>query len=234
MNKIIKILAMVFIPFLLSLSLYAQKDVTQFLGIPVDGYKTEMIQKLKAKGFTVSPYDKNVLVGEFNGMDVNIHIITNNNKVCRIVVSDANLVNEASIRIRFNNLCQQFKNNKKYMPASLSDSDYIISEDEDISFEMSVNSKRYEAVFYQLPKEKLDTTALQNELRNVLMSKYTEEQLSNPTDEIQKDVLMMELTYFFDKYSKKSVWFTINELYGEYYITIFYDNEYNRANGEDL
>lgn len=30
---------------------FAQKDVTQFLGIPVDGTKTEMVQKLKAKGF---------------------------------------------------------------------------------------------------------------------------------------------------------------------------------------
>jgi hypothetical protein len=150
------------------------------------------------------------------------------------MVSDANPVNEASIRIRFNNLCQQFKNNKKYMPASLSDSDYIIPEDEDISYEMSVNSKRYEAVFYQLPKEELDTTALQNELRNVLMSKYTEEQLSNPTDEIQKDVITTSVSLVFDKYSKKSVWFMISELYGKYYITMFYDNEYNRANGEDL
>ena len=31
--------------------LYAQKDVTKFLNIPVDGSKTAMTQKLKAKGF---------------------------------------------------------------------------------------------------------------------------------------------------------------------------------------
>ena len=35
----------------ISTILYAQKDVTQFLGIPVDGSKSEMIQKLKAKGY---------------------------------------------------------------------------------------------------------------------------------------------------------------------------------------
>ena len=29
----------------------AQKDVTKFLGIPVDGLKPAMMQKLKAKGF---------------------------------------------------------------------------------------------------------------------------------------------------------------------------------------
>lgn len=32
----------------------------------------------------------------------------------------------------------------------------------------------------------------------------------------------------------KPVWFMISEHYGKYYITMFYDNEYNRANGEDL
>lgn len=72
--------------FVLSVSLYAQKDVTQFLGIPVDGYKPEMIKKLKDKGFTISPYNKDVLVGEFNGTKVNIHVVTNNNKVYRIMV----------------------------------------------------------------------------------------------------------------------------------------------------
>ena len=35
-----------------SLAMYAQKDVTKFLGIPVDGTKSEMIKKLKEKGFT--------------------------------------------------------------------------------------------------------------------------------------------------------------------------------------
>lgn len=35
-------------------------------------------------------------------------------------------------------------------------------------------------------------------------------------------------------YTNKTVWFMISDLYGKYYITMFYDNEYNRANGEDL
>ena len=34
--------------------------------------------------------------------------------------------------------------------------------------------------------------------------------------------------------TKKSVWFMISESYGKYYIIMFYDNEYNRANGEEL
>lgn len=67
---------------LLSISVCAQqKDVTRFLGIPIDGSKSEMIRKLKAKGFESSPYDKEVLTGEFNGTSVNVHVVTNNNKV---------------------------------------------------------------------------------------------------------------------------------------------------------
>jgi len=234
MNKIIKSVVFINVYFLLSLPLYAQRDVTQFLGIPIDGYKSDMIKKLKEKGYSTSPSNKDVLVGEFNGVDVNIHIATNNNKVCRLMVADANTVNEGDIKIRFNKLCQQFKDNKKYTSASLSESDYTIPEDEDISYEMSVHNKRYQAVFYQVPSKELDSTVLKKEVNDFLLKKYTEEQLSNPTEEIRKNMMIEGLAYILDKYSKKSVWFMISELYGKYYITMFYDNEYNRANGEDL
>ncbi len=33
---------------------------------------------------------------------------------------------------------------------------------------------------------------------------------------------------------KKTVWFTISQMQGKYYITMFYENGYNQANGEDL
>lgn len=72
----------------------AQKDVTKFLGIPVDGTKAEMIQKLKAKGFTSTAYDPEILEGEFNGEKVEIHIVTNNNKVYRIIVADKSMRDE--------------------------------------------------------------------------------------------------------------------------------------------
>ena len=82
---------------------YAQNEVTQFLGIPVDGSKSEMIQKLKAKGFR---YDSELdcLKGEFNGRDSYISVVTNNNKVYRIMVRDVTSSSESDIRIRFNTL----------------------------------------------------------------------------------------------------------------------------------
>lgn len=204
-----------------SLAMYAQKDVTKFLGIPVDGTKSEMIKKLKEKGFTSTLYDKDVLEGEFNGVDVNISVVTNNNKVYRIFVADANTtMNEADIRIRFNNLCEQFKNNKKY--TSFSSSDYTIPDDENISYEITVHNKRYEASFYQKP----DSASI--------LSKYPEEQLDSLSEEEQKEVIRELVSYAVEVASNKSVWFMIAERLGGYYIAMYYDNGYNQAKGEDL
>ena len=228
MNKLMSIVMLLAV----TAALHAQKSVTQFLGIPVDGTKSEMIRKLKAKGFESSRYDKDVLEGEFNGYDVRVHVVTNNNKVSRIMVEDAYPVNETSIRIRFNTLCNQFINNGKYV--SYTDpSNYLISENENIGYNTTVNHKRYEAVFYQIP-EKIDTIAAQNELRSLLLEKYSEEQLDNPTEEIKKEFEKTAFTYASDMILKSPVWFMIDDEYGEYRILMYYDNEYNRANGSDL
>ncbi|MDR1715677.1 MAG: hypothetical protein LBS20_07510 [Prevotella sp.] len=229
MKKILSFLILL----IFSATLSAQKDVTQFLGIPVDGSKSAMIQKLKAKGFTSSLVDKDILVGKFNGTDVNIHIVTNKDKVYRIAIFDANPTNEVDIKIRFNNLCQQFQDNTKYLPASLSSSDYILSDEEDISYGLFVKKKRYQATYYQLSAV-VDTVAMQKDMQIAISSKYTEDEMSNPTEELQKEMITTALSYILEKYSKKQVWFMINENYGKYYITMFYDNEYNKANGDDL
>ena len=217
---------------LLTLSLYAQNDVTTFLGIPVDGFKSEMRQKLIAKGFTPKKVGTNeYLEGEFNGTDVLIYIVTNNNKVYRIMVCDANTQDEANIKIRFNRLVNQFKNNKKYTSLD----QYTISETEDISYEMNVHKKNFDALFYQNPDmEKVDTLALQNKIREQLLKKYKPEQLENPTEEMNQEVQAIAMRIGMDMIFKKPVWFRICEHYGKYFITIFYDNEYNHANGEDL
>lgn len=226
MKKLIGALVLVFV----AAYAYPQKDVTKFLGIPVDGSKSAMIQNLKAKGFHADPINKDVLEGKFNGMDVNLHIVTNNDKVCRIMVGDANTVDERSIQIRFNKLCHQFENSHKY----ISFGNELIPDNEDISYELNVNKKRYEAVFYQKPTELSDTTLLREKVSSMILEKLTPEELANPTEEVQKKAMKMSLNYMMDLCSKKPVWFIISELYGKYYITMYYDNEYNRANGEDL
>ena len=228
MRKILTIASVI----LFALTCFAQKDVTKFLGFPVDGSKSEMIKNLKSKGFKLSEEGgTDVLRGRFNGNNVNVFISTENGKVSRIMVCDENTMNETDIKIRFNRLCSQFQDNGKYFSLD----DFSIPESEDISYEMAVNNKRYEAVFYQLPEGKnLDElqTSIMRDLLEEARSKYTIEELY--TDEIKNQFILSGLEIMKNSLKNKPVWFMITELYGEYYISMFYDNEYNRPNGEDL
>ncbi len=224
-----------FAALLISVASWAQKDVTTFLGIPVDGYKNEMKQKLIQKGFTYDS-DLDMLDGEFNGHPVYVSIVTNNNKVYRIMLIDKNAVSETSIKIRFNTLCQQFENNKRYF---YSFEKQNIPDDEDISYQMTVNKKRYDASYTQRYKEELlDTAVIWKKTYEQLSYKYTKEQLANPTEEIAYE-LKSKYDFIYIRHAveiqqNKSVWFMIAERGDGYRILMYYDNKYNEANGEDL
>lgn len=175
---------------------YAQETietgkVTTFLGIPIDGSKSEMIRKLQEKGYQYNK-EAGVLTGEYNGEDVYIFIHTNNNKVWRLAIADVLRRSESQIRIRFNNLCSQFAKNKRYG----SSIDQTIPDTEDISYQMLVHNKNYQASYFQ---------------------------------DIVYDNTQLDLSA-----QNRYVWFTIIESHGEYYITMFYENKSNEANGEDL
>lgn len=196
-----------------------QKDVTSFLGIPVDGTVLSLKQKLVSKGFVPKKFgDEEYLEGEFNGCNVNVYIRTNNNKVYRIMVADNNTVDEAQIKIRFNILVSQFENNKRYISLGK----YTLSDEEDISYEMTVHNKDYEAAFYQVPNmEKADTLALQEKVRNELLSKYTEAELKNPSEEITKEIANTTIKIGTEWMLMKPVWFKIVRVNGKYYICMF-------------
>lgn len=228
MKKILSLLMMT----LCLLIAHAQTDVTTFLGIPVDGSKSDMREKLIAKGFTpVQGLD--YLQGEFNGEDVILVICTNKNKVYRIMLADVIMRGESDIKNRFNALVHQFENNKNYVSVDK----YAISDDEDISYEMTTHKKKYNAVFYQnVDTTKVDEKELTQKMQERVLSKYTREQLQNPTLEIQNDVREMTAEILFDLLKKKSVWVRLikKENSNVYFITMYYDNEYNSAHGDDL
>ena len=197
MRKFLTLLAMIAI----SASVFAQKEVTQFMGIPVDGSPSEMIKKLKAKGFTtdedvmrdvkqglIDLDGPEVLTGRFNGEYVRLYLNVGTNNVWRISLVDKNSRDETQIKIRFNTLVRQFENNDKYVPYV---DEQTIADDEDISYQMTVNKKQYQAGFVQKGED-------------------------GTVDE------------------KRFVWFTIGEGYKGYVIYMFYDNEYNQADGSDL
>ncbi len=115
----------------------------KFLGIPIDGSKEQMISVLKNKGYT---YDvrNDVLEGEFNGQSVYISVQTNRNNVSRICVFNSNSIrDESTVRIRFNNLYNQFMSNGKYSYVAGKE----IPDDEDLSYGITVKNKRYDASF---------------------------------------------------------------------------------------
>ena len=206
---------------------YSQNDVTRFLDIPIDGFKSDMIQKLKSKGYSLIPNSDGILEGEFNGMNVEINVQTNNNKVWRIIVAEKYANNETNIKIKFNNLIRQFADNQRYF--KLTDSiiaKYTIPEDEDISYEISIKKKRYDANFYQ-NTSKYDSLSKEKDL---LLAK------ENLNDEEKEKLfkLMSESIIESKNCINKTVWFMISKDYNDYRIAIFYENKYNKANGEGL
>lgn len=247
---------------LLVLPLIAQDysdAIVQFMGIPVDGTKTEMISKLRNKGFS---YNRNTdeLNGRFNGRDVVLKVVENNGVVYRIVVADGYYSNEADIIINYNRLIDQFENNERYTTYEENEK---IGNGENIHYEMTINNKRYQAVFYQkydVPDvssfdfEYIDDDEYLDNLHS-LTENFIKENYGNGfyeesyLKEIQGKT--KEEIFEFDKQTliativtlkmttemRKSVWFMIDEderQYRKYRILLFYDNGFNEPNGEDL
>ncbi len=213
---------------MLTVTLLAQNDVTTFLGIPVDGTKTSFIQKLKAKGFVTTSMSGTDLQGKFNGKDVYVIVQTNNNKVCRVVVTEKDKTrDESDIRIRYNRLMDQFQANEKYVELIPNEE---IDDDTDISYEMNVKNKRFQAEFYQKPTQMDESDA---EKAVSLQDKAKKAQESGDYSAIGD--LFADAKELLEKYfQKKLVWFMITEVYGQYSLAIFYENGFNMANGEDL
>lgn len=219
---------------LVSFIAVAQTPATfKFLGIPVDGKKSEFISQLKQKGFT---YDakEDFLAGKFNGLESTIIVSENYGKVDRVCVIDETGCDEAQIRIRYNTLLQQFKNNEKYLEI---DENQPLPDDEDISFEMTIRSKTYEAAFYFNPIygwTDEDNLKMAEQLRNDLQAQIDSGEYKDPTDEKNAQLLQVMAAEKLIGMIEGHVWFRIVELRGKYHIALYYDNEKNRPNGEDL
>jgi hypothetical protein len=220
--KTLQIFILVCLPF----KSFSQNDITQFLDIPVDGFKSDMIQKLKSKGYTLIPNSDGMLEGEFNGTNVKLSLNTNNNKVWRVNVFESKFTDETNIKIKFNNLIRQFADNQRYYKQDDTIiTKFIIPKDEDLSYQISVKKKRYEANFFQ-KTIKYDSLLKEKE---TLLAK------GKLNDEDMDKLLKIKVDIIFNSYSDKLVWFMIDDDgYNKYRILIFYENIKNKANGEGL
>lgn len=239
-----KLLSFIIGILIMCFTVFGQSESTlKFLGIPVDGSKSEIVEALKSKGFEYDS-ESDFLIGDFNGRESHIGIVENHGKVYRVVVFDADTYDAGEIRIRFNNLIHQFENNDKYFYIVPNE---MIPEDEDMHYEILVHKKQYIAEFRYNPLYGND------ELRNRLINEAVEE--SKLFLEEKKDEKNIDGITFGEFYSDKdnydklisfhlglkviqisngSVWFKIFEHYGKYYIGLYYDNLLNAPNGEDL
>ena len=125
---------------------YSQnKGVLKFLDIPIDGTEAQFAAKLKNKGFSYNSYSE-TYKGQFNGKNVDVIIHTNHNLVDRVYVAFP-FTTESLIRNEYNRLLSQFEENSKYMGFGLNE---MIPEAEDISYEIKVHDKRYQASYSYL------------------------------------------------------------------------------------
>lgn len=203
-----------------------KSDMTTFLGIPVDGTVSSMKQKLIAKGFK---QDSNLLSGQFNGQDVYLSFAANKGKVWRVALINKTPYSRAQIRPQFNALVRQFKNSTKYN--NVEEYDPTIDENEDIEIEMLANTKEYEGHFYQKSHIEGDSIKLKEQYKLSFLKECPNASLET----IEAGCKVMFEFYKLYSETSKHVWFKIvRNSYGSYSILIFYDNEYNKPNGEDL
>lgn len=97
---------------MLAVSLQAQKSVTTFLGIPVEGTKSEMVNKLKENG--VLTESGSGMSCTISGVPYIVKIMTNDNKVYRISLTEQVGTDDICKAIaKYNELIEQFRNNEK-------------------------------------------------------------------------------------------------------------------------
>lgn len=201
-----------------------KSDVTMFLGIPVDGTVSSMKQKLIAKGFK---QDSNMLSGQFNGQDVYLSIVANKGKVWRVAVINKTPYSEEQIRTQFNYLVGQFKNSSKYVYTE--EYNPTVDESEDIDYEISIHKKEYKAHFY--PKSHIDSIKFKEQFKLSFLKECPNASLKDIETACKVMLDILKLT----GQLSKPVWFQIDkDYYKGYRIFIFYDNVYNKPNGEDL
>ena len=194
----------------LTLSLNAQDNVIKFMGISIDGSKSEMINKLQEKGFApdqvlidlenaqnevirqggeipegrIRERDGDYFMhGYFDGNDSKVIIVSYNKKVYQVMVVIDNPYNEFNAKIQFDLYVEQL-------------------------------SKKY-TLFYNFAKDILDkdlTMPFDNPIKAVFTTAY---------DESEKPHGMITLEMSHPRYK-------------EFYLAFRYYNMDNMPNGEDL
>lgn len=184
-----------------SLVTFAQNEgPIKFLGIPIDGPEAQFATKLKAKGFRYnSVYES--YKGQFNGRTVDVYVHTNHDIVDRVYVSFP-ATTEENVRQEYNQLLAQFNDTGKYADWSFNEE---IPAKEDISYEMTVNNKRYQSSFSYYDNNRDPYEAMEAIVdifkdyvtpeQQEVLKRYLKEAVDKPKEEVEaiQEKMMAEL-----------------------------------------
>ena len=216
--------------FVNSVVMFGKRDVTRFMGIPVDGTKSEMLEKLKANGFASFTKEKDILQGECDGRMVNVYLETYHDKVWQVVVADVYTLDGEGIKERFNGLCEQFSSDPDYFGRILTEDGNVIPDSVDVETMMSQGMCRAIYVYKCYDDEGEDKS---KELNDYFLTKYTQNEIDSPTNEIEDDMETMKNDYYTQFISRYEFFIDIvQKSKGNYFILMRYVNKCNNEMGK--
>ena len=164
------------------------------------------------------------LEGIFNGENVRVHIGTNHGIIDRIKVVFP-YTEERLNKVKYNTLISRFGRNPKYTELR---ENKVIPEDEDISYEIALHDKVYDAIYYLLRSD-VDASSWKEDFYREYNARY-KKPLSGLT-QIEIEEVLFSLPKRISDAIIGIVWFTLPN---DNRIELYYDNLKNRPRGEDL
>lgn len=127
----------------------AQREVTEFMGIPVDGPIHEMKANLLKKGFVpAETLGNNIMTGEFNGRNVMLSIYGHKGQTYSVNVM-IHVSGVENAKVLANLFYMQLSQSCKYLSAK-GIKDSFIADDEGGDRNIFLNAKAYYETFYQV------------------------------------------------------------------------------------
>lgn len=151
MNTDMKKIVFAFLMTLAPMSLLAQKNITTFMGIPVNGTKSSVVAKLKSRGFVKDGHD--CLKGEIENIPYLVRVMTDRGRVYRISVVEEKGTDDVSLAVaRYNSLLDWFRKDSNYTEYEYNP--YIYPSD-NLKYEKKIADGWYYAEFFQKEEPQL-------------------------------------------------------------------------------
>ena len=156
-----------------------------FLGVPVDGTKSDVINALTSRGFAYD-LDEEGMLGEFEGENVFLHISENKaGKVYQIMVYFHTKESAKENIEVYNKLVNRFNaDSTNYW--SFYEEELI---PENVNLDSLIKEEEGEIWAEYLLTQQLDTAAYLQNTFAALLSKFTPEQIKNPTEEQRSEMV---------------------------------------------